>query len=138
MAESVATTMGYSTADGLVMGTRTGSLDPGVIIALMRDDGLGVRELEDLLYRRSGLLGLSGISGDMRTLLASPAPEAQEAVDYYCYSVVAPRRIAGCRHGRPRCLAFTGGIGENAKAIRDRVCAGWPGSEIGAACGRRE
>jgi acetate kinase len=118
---SIATTMGYSTADGLVMGTRTGSLDPGVIIALMRDDGLGVAELEDLLYRRSGLLGLSGISGDMRTLLASPAPEAKEAVDYYCYSVVRHAGSLVAAMGGLDCLVFTGGIGENAGAIRQRV-----------------
>jgi acetate kinase len=120
---SVATTMGYSTADGLVMATRTGSLDPGVIIALIRDDGLGVPELEDLLYRKSGLLGLSGISGDMRTLLACPAPEAKEAVDYYCYSVIRHAGSLVAALGGLDCLVFTGGIGENALAIRERVVA---------------
>jgi acetate kinase len=130
--KSIATTMGYSTADGLVMGTRTGSLDPGVIIALMRDEGLGIEGLEDLLYRRSGLLGLSGISSDMRTLLASSAPEAKEAVDYYCYSVMRHAGSLVAAMGGVDAIAFTGGIGENAKEIRDRVRKGLAWLGIGA------
>lgn len=114
----VATTMGYSTADGLVMSTRSGALDPGVLIALMRDEGMDLNELEDLLYRRSGLLGLSGISGDMRELLASEEPRAQAAVDYYCYwaarhagsLITALEGIDG--------LIFTAGVGENAAPVR--------------------
>ena len=121
--KSVATTMGYSTADGLVMGTRTGSLDPGVIIALIRDEGLSAEGLEDLLYRRSGLLGLSGISSDMKTLLDSAAPEAKEAVDYYCYSVMRHAGSLVAAMGGIDALVFTGGIGENAPVIRDRICA---------------
>lgn len=118
---SVATTMGFSTADGLVMGTRTGSLDPGVLIALMRDQHMGPSDLEELLYRRSGLLGLSGISADMQVLLASDKPEAAMAIDYYCY---AAARYAGslivAMNGIDD-VVFTGGIGENAGVIRDKI-----------------
>jgi acetate kinase len=114
----VATTMGYSTADGLVMSTRSGALDPGVLIALMRDEGMGLNELEHLLYCSSGLLGLSGISGDMRVLLDSKAPRARSAVDYYCYwaarhagsLITALEGIDG--------LVFTAGVGENAAPVR--------------------
>lgn len=114
----VATTMGYSTADGLVMSTRSGALDPGVLIALMRDEGFGLNEVEDLLYRQSGLLGLSGISGDMRDLLASDLPRARHAFEYYCYwaarhagsLITALEGIDG--------LVFTAGIGENGAPVR--------------------
>jgi acetate kinase len=118
---SIATTMGFSTADGLVMATRTGSIDPGVLLALMRDDHLDVPGMEDLLYRRSGLLGLSGISGDMRTLLASPAPEAREAIDYYCYSAARHAGSLIAVLGGVDALVFTGGVGENAAPIRARI-----------------
>ena len=90
--------MGFSTADGLVRGTRTGSIDPGVLVALMRDEHMDLEQLEDLLYRKSGLLGLSGISPDMRVLLASDRTEASEAVDYYCYSAA--------RHAASRSFAL--------------------------------
>lgn len=119
--KSVATTMGFSTADGLVMGTRTGSIDPGVLVALMRDEHLSLDQLEDLLYRRSGLLGLSGISPDMRVLLASDRVEAAEAVDYYCYS--AARHAASLVVAMAGCdaIVFTGGVGENAGPVRARI-----------------
>ena len=114
----VATTMGYSTADGLVMSTRSGALDPGVLIALMRDEQMGLNELEHLLYCSSGLLGLSGISGDMRVSLDSKDPRAQAAVDYYCYwaarhagsLITVLEGIDG--------LVFTAGVGENAAPVR--------------------
>jgi acetate kinase len=118
---SVATTMGFSTADGLVMGTRTGSIDPGVLVALMRDEHLSLDDLEDLLYRQSGLLGLSGISGDMRTLLARPEPHAAEAVDYYCHSVARHGAALAAAMGGVDAMVFTGGVGENAAAVRSRV-----------------
>ena len=118
---SIATTMGFSTADGLVMGTRTGTIDPGVLIALMRDDHMDIAGLEDLLYRRSGLLGLSGISADMRVLLASAAPEAKEAVDYYCYSAARHAGSLVAALGGLDAIVFTGGIGENAGPVRARV-----------------
>jgi acetate kinase len=120
---SVATTMGFSTADGLVMGTRTGSIDPGVLVALMRDDHLSLDQLEDLLYRRSGLLGLSGISPDMRVLLASDRPEAREAVDYYCYSAARHAASLVPALGGLDAIVFTGGVGENAAPVRAKILA---------------
>jgi acetate kinase len=120
---SVATTMGFSTADGLVMGTRTGSIDPGVLVALMRDEHLSLDQLEDLLYRRSGLLGLSGISADMQVLLASDAPEAREAIDYYCYSAARHAASLIPALGGLDAIVFTGGIGENAEPVRARILA---------------
>ena len=118
---SIATTMGFSTADGLVMGTRTGTIDPGVLIALMRDDHMDIAGLEDLLYRRSGLLGLSGISADMRVLLESEAPEAKEAVEYYCYSAARHAGSLVAALGGLDAIVFTGGIGENAAPVRARI-----------------
>jgi acetate kinase len=129
---SIATTMGFSTADGLVMGTRSGSIDPGVLITLMRDEKMGPEELEDLLYRRSGLLGLSGFSSDMRTLLASDLADAKMAVDYYCYSAA---RYAGSLIVAMRgvdAIVFTGGIGENAAPIRQKIMAHLAWLNIGA------
>ncbi len=119
--KSVATTMGFSTADGLVMGTRTGSIDPGVLVALMRDEHLDLDQLEDLLYRRSGLLGLSGISPDMRVLLASDRTEAIEAVDYYCYSAARHAASLVPALGGLDAIVFTGGVGENAGPVRARI-----------------
>ncbi len=118
---SVATTMGFSTADGLVMGTRTGSIDPGVLVALMRDEHLSLDQLEDLLYRKSGLLGLSGISPDMRELLASDRAEAREAVDYYCYSAARHAASLVPALGGLDAIVFTGGVGENAGPVRARI-----------------
>lgn len=120
---SVATSMGFSTADGLVMSTRTGSIDPGVLIALMRDKNMGPEDLEDLLYRRSGLLGLSGLTSDMQVLLGSELPNAKMAVDYYCY---AAARFAGSLIVAMQgvdAVAFTGGIGENAEPVRQKIMA---------------
>lgn len=119
--KSVATTMGFSTADGLVMGTRTGSIDPGVLVALMRDEQLSLDQLEDLLYRKSGLLGLSGISPDMRVLLASDRIEAIEAVDYYCYSAARHAASLVPALGGLDAIVFTGGVGENAGPVRARI-----------------
>jgi acetate kinase len=118
---SVATTMGFSTADGLVMGTRTGSIDPGVLVALLRDEKLSLDQLEDLLYRKSGLLGLSGISPDMRTLLASEKQEAREAIDYYCYSAARHAASLVTALNGVDAIVFTGGVGENAGAVRDKI-----------------
>jgi len=119
--KSVGTTMGFSTADGLVMGTRTGSIDPGVLVALMRDEHLSLSELEDLLYRKSGLLGLSGISPDMRVLLSSDRTEAVEAVDYYCYSAARHAASLIPALGGVDAFVFTGGVGENAGPVRARI-----------------
>jgi acetate kinase len=119
---SVATTMGYSAVDGLVMGTRTGNLDPGVLLSLMRDHGLTPAALERLIYHESGLLALSGDTSDMRTLLASAAPRAAFAVDYYAYW--AARQIGSLvvALGGIDALVFTGGIGEHAAPVRAAIC----------------
>jgi acetate kinase len=120
---SVATTMGYSTADGLVMGTRTGSIDPGVLLALMRNEGLGVDEIEELVYRESGLVALSGFSSDMKTLLDSETPDARLAIEHYCYWAARHAASLVTALGGIDALVFTGGIGENAKPVRDRIAA---------------
>jgi acetate kinase len=119
--KSVATTMGYSTLDGPVMATRSGSIDPGAVIAIMRDKRLGVEGMEDLLYRKSGLLGLSGLSGDMRELLASDAPEAAAAIERFCYSAARHAASLAPALGGVDAMVFTGGIGENTATIRDRI-----------------
>lgn len=119
---SVASTMGFSALEGLPMGTRTGRIDPGVLLYML-DHGLDAAAITDLLYRQSGLLGLSGLSHDMRTLLASDAPEAEEAVAHYCARLA--QEIGGMTAvlGGLDGLVFTGGIGEHAGAIRARALA---------------
>lgn len=126
---SVATTMGFSTLDGLMMGTRSGSIDPGVLLHLMREDGMGEPALSDLLYNRSGLLGVSGISADMQQLLNSQAPGAREAVDLYCLTLVKQMGSMLAVLEGADAIVFTGGIGEHAAPVRAAVCArlGWLG-----------
>ncbi len=126
---SIATTMSMTPLDGLVMGTRCGALDPGVVLHLLRRHGGDVDAVEDLLYRRSGLLGVSGISSDMRTLLASDDPHAAEAVDLFVHRITRELGSLTAALGGLDALVFTGGIGEHASAIRARVCraAGWLG-----------
>jgi acetate kinase len=129
---SVATTMGFTPLDGLMMGTRGGSLDPGVILYLIDELGMGARAIETLLYRESGLLGVSGISSDMRTVLASVLPQARAAIDLFVYRF---RRELGSMVAAIDgldALVFTGGIGEHAAAIRERVGrdAAWLGVEL--------
>jgi acetate kinase len=130
---SIATTMGFSTLDGLVMGTRVGSLDPGVILHLLRD-GVKLRQLEDLLYNKSGLLGLSGIAADMKALIASHEPRAREAVEQYCYSAVRHLGSLAAALGGLDALVFTGGVGENAAPVRAEICQGaaWLGLVLDA------
>ncbi|CAG2128004.1 acetate/propionate family kinase [Cupriavidus plantarum] len=126
---SVASTMGFTAVDGLPMGTRSGSLDPGVILFLMDELKLDVRAVEDLLYRRSGLLGVSGISSDMRELLASDAPRARLAISLYIYRIGRELgSLAAALQGLDT-LVFTAGVGENAAYIRQQVCqqAAWLG-----------
>ncbi len=121
-AQSAATTMGFSTLDGLMMGTRSGSIDPGVMLYLMREDGMSETELTDLFYNQCGLLGVSGISADMRTLLESDDPHARQAVALYCHIVVASiGSMVAVLEGLDG-LVFTGGVGEHAAQIRMRVC----------------
>jgi len=136
---SVATTMGFSALDGLVMGTRSGALDPGALLYLMRQHALGAAELEELLYHRSGLLGVSGVSSDMRELLASDDPRAREAVELFVYRVGRELGSMAAALGGLDALVFTGGIGENAAEIRARVChdAGWLGVRLDAGANAR-
>ena len=132
---SQATTMGLTAVDGLMMGTRTGNLDPGVLLYLIENHGMDVKALTNLLYKQSGLLGVSGISQDMRALLASPAPEAREAVDLFCYRIVREIGSLAAALGGLDALIFTGGIGEHAAPVRAQVCAklDWMGLEFDAA-----
>jgi acetate kinase len=140
---SIDTTMSFSALDGLPMGTRCGILDAGVILFLMREDGLGVAELEDLLYKRSGLLGLSGVSNDLRDLHASDDPRAAEAIDYFCYRIGQTLGSLCATLGGLDALVFTAGVGENDAQVRARVCrdAAWLGIRLDAAanqtCGPR-
>lgn len=131
---SIETSMGFSTVSGLPMATRSGDIDPGAVLHLLRA-GRSADEVEDLLYRQSGLLGMSGLSGDMAELLASRDPRAEEAVDVFCR---AGRRwlagLAGLLSGADR-VVFTGGIGENAPRVRMAMCEGlaFMGVELDAA-----
>lgn len=119
--ESVDTTMGFSVLDGLVMGTRPGSLDPGILLYLLKEKGSSAEELEHLLYRESGLLGVSGISADVATLLASDAAGATDALDLFAFQVARhTAALAATLEGLDR-LVFTGGIGENASTIRKMI-----------------
>lgn len=118
----VATTLGFSTIDGLLMGTRCGNLDPGVVLHLMETKGYTTKDMTRILYKESGLLGVSGLSQDMRTLLASDKPEAQEAVDLFCYRIARELGSLAAASGGIDALVFTGGIGEHAAEVRRRVC----------------
>jgi acetate kinase len=140
---SVTSTMGFTTLDGVLMGTRAGSLDPGVILYLLQQEGLSLKQLEDLLYKQSGLLGLSGISNDMRVLLDSDEPRAQLAIEYFVYRISREIGSLAAAMGGVDALVFTAGIGENSPQIRQLVCeqATWLGvdfdttaNETGAAC----
>jgi acetate kinase len=136
---SVDTTMGFSALDGLLMATRCGALDPGVILYLEASHGLAGPALEDMLYRRSGLLGVSGISDDMQVLLASDAPAASEAIDLYVFRIVREiGALAGSMGGLDG-VVFTAGVGEHAPEIRRRVCArlDWLGGSLDAAANGR-
>lgn len=129
---SIATTMGFSPLDGLVMGTRCGNLDPSVLIYLMDRHNMDARALEDLLYHQSGLLGISGISSDMRTLLASKETHAQEAIESFVYRIGREIGSLAAALGGLDALVFTGGIGEHSPVIRAKICqqANWLGLEI--------
>ncbi|QID16796.1 acetate/propionate family kinase [Nitrogeniibacter mangrovi] len=119
--KSVASTMGFTAVDGLMMGTRTGSIDPGVLLYLMDQKGMDSAALTRLLYKESGLLGVSGISSDMRDLLASTAPEAREAVDLFCYRIGRELGSMAAAIGGVDAIVFTGGIGEHAAEVRRQV-----------------
>jgi acetate kinase len=129
---SIASTMGFTAVDGLMMGTRCGALDPGVILYLMKQKGLSAADVEALLYNRSGLLGVSGISSDMRTLRGSDRPEAREAIDLFVYRTVREIGSLAASLGGLDGLVFTGGIGENDVQTRAEVVAQcrWLGLEL--------
>ncbi len=132
---SIATTMSFTPLDGLLMSTRSGTVDAGVILYLLRNQQLSPDQVEHLLDRESGLLGVSGISSDLRDLLASPAPEAAEAVDLFCYRVVRDIGAMTAALGGLDAVVFTAGIGENSPEVRERVCTqlAWIGIEFDAA-----
>lgn len=136
---SVATTMGFTALEGLMMGTRCGSLDPGVVLYLQQHHGLSVGEVETLLYRQSGLLGVSGLSGDMRVLLASPLPAARQAIDLFVYRIVREIGAMAASLGGLDALVFTAGIGEHAAPIRAAAIEGsaWLGLTLDRAANDR-
>lgn len=132
---SVASTMGFTAVEGLPMGTRSGALDPGVVLYLMDELAMDPRAIEKLLYQESGLLGMSGVSSDMRTLLASDEPRARFAIDVFCYRIARELGSLAAAAGGLDALVFTGGIGEHAAPVRARVMAAseWLGLHLDAA-----
>ena len=136
---SIESTMGFTAVDGLPMGTRTGGMDPGVVLYLMQDRGYDAKTIEKLLYKESGLLGVSGVSNDMRDLLESDDPLAAEAVELFVYHIGKHLgALAGALEGLDA-LVFTAGIGENAPIVRARVCrrAEWLGVRLDEEANRR-
>jgi len=129
--KSMATTMSFTPLDGLPMGKRSGAIDPAIVLYLLAR-GMAAEDVSDLLHHRSGLLGLSGISDDMQTLLDSTQPEAAEAVDYFCYRVSREIGSLAAALAGLDVLVFTGGIGEHAALVRRQICeaAGWLGVAI--------
>lgn len=130
---SIDTTMGFSALDGLVMGTRPGNLDPGVVLYLQQQHGMTVDQVEDLLYRRSGLLGVSdGIASDMRTLLASDESAARDAIQLFTYRAAREAGALASSLGGLDGIVFTGGVGEHAAPIRAAICRrlAWLGIEL--------
>jgi acetate kinase len=129
---SVATTMGFTAVEGLMMGTRCGSVDPGVLVYLMDQHKMGPREIEDLIYRRSGLLGVSGISSDMRALRGSAEPAAAEAIALFVYRVVREIGSMAAALGGLDGLVFTAGIGEHDASVREEIVSGcaWLGLRL--------
>ena len=129
---SVATTMGFTALDGLPMGTRCGALDPGVVLYLMQQKGLSAEAIVDLLYRRSGLLGLSGVSSDFRELLTSGEPRARIAIELFCYHTARQIGSLAAALGGLEGIVFTAGVGENAASVRAAICraCAWLGLEL--------
>jgi acetate kinase len=137
---SVETTMGFSTLDGLVMGTRCGALDPGIVLHLQSALGMSVAQVEHLLYHESGLLGVSGLSADMRTLLASDDPQAESAIALFVHRISQELGALAASLGGLDALVFTAGIGEHGAAVRARICAAaaWLGVRIDADANLRD
>jgi len=130
---SVASSMGFSALDGLPMGTRCGQIDPGVLLYMLDREGLNTAQIRQILYNESGLLGLSGgLSNDMRTLEAADSPEAHRAIDYFVFRVQRELGAMAAVMGGIDALVFCGGIGENSRSVRRRICErlGWMGVEI--------
>jgi acetate kinase len=137
--KSVDTTMGFSPLDGVPMGTRCGAIDPGAVLYLIRHEGMSVAEVEFLLYNRSGLLGVSGLSGDMRTLMASKDRRAVEAIELFSFRVAREIGALATSLGGLDGLVFTAGIGENTPEIRRQICAQieWLGASLDEAANAR-
>jgi acetate kinase len=137
---SVDSTFGFTALDGLCMGTRPGSIDPGVVLHLFQGLGLSAKEVETVLYKQSGLLGISGISSDMRVLLGRDEPGARLAVDYFVHRAVKEIGALAAVLGGLDGLVFTAGIGENSAEIRKRICAAsaWLGIELDEAANERK
>jgi acetate kinase len=129
---SIDSTFGFTALDGLCMGTRPGALDPGVVLYLFQGLGLSAKEVETMLYKKSGLLGISGISNDMRDLIDSKEPAARLAVDYFVYRAAREIGALAASLQGVDALIFTAGIGENSAAIRKRICdaSAWLGIDI--------
>ncbi|MBS7404532.1 MAG: acetate kinase, partial [Oxalobacter sp.] len=130
--KSIASTMGFSALDGLVMGTRCGQLDPGVILYLLQYENMNAHDLETLLYQKSGLLGVSGISNDVRDLMASDDPAAKTALELFVYRVVRETGSLAAACGGLDAFVFTAGIGERSPEIRAAICEqlDWLGLEL--------
>jgi acetate kinase len=130
--KSIDSTLGFTALDGLVMGTRPGALDPGVILYLFQNLGLSAKDVENILYKKSGLLAISGISNDMRDLLERNEPEARLAIDYFVYRAAKEIGALAAVLGGIDGLVFTAGIGENSAEIRKRICdaSKWLGIEL--------
>jgi acetate kinase len=137
--QSVATTMGFTALDGLPMGTRSGSLDPGVVLYLIEQKGMTAHAVSDLLYRRSGMLGVSGLSSDFRDLLASPEPRARFAIELFCHSVARHIGSLAAALGGLDGIVFTAGVGENAAPVRRAIClvCAWLGVKLDEAANDR-
>ncbi|HTO53687.1 MAG TPA: acetate/propionate family kinase [Myxococcota bacterium] len=136
---SLDSTLGFTALDGLCMGTRPGSLDPGVVLHLFQGLGLSAKQVEDVLYKKSGLLGISGLSNDMRDLLGNGAPDARLAVEYFVYRAAKEvGALAAVLRGVDG-IVFTAGIGENSAEIRQRVCeaSAWLGLALDPAANAR-
>jgi acetate kinase len=138
--KSIDSSLGFTALDGLCMGTRPGALDPGIVLHLFQGLGLSAKEVEEILYKKSGLLGLSGISNDMRKLLGSGEPSARLAVDYFVYRAAREIGALAAVLGGVDGLVFTAGIGENSAEVRRRICeaSAWLGIEMDPAANERK
>jgi acetate kinase len=138
--KGVDSTLGFTALDGLCMGTRPGSVDPGAILHLFQTLGLSAKEVETMLYKQSGLVGISGISNDMRELIGNPDPAARLAVDYFVYEAAKHIGALAAVLGGVDALVFTAGIGENSAEIRRRLCeaSAWLGVKLDAQANERK